>query len=93
MSRLIDEDKLLLDIIDRGVDHIQTDDYAEICQIIAEQPTLEPQGEWIAVFDKIRAEIEQEYKDESEHPYGQGLRRTIEIIDKYKAESEEVWEV
>ena len=40
------------------------------------------------VLDKIRAEIEQEYKDESEHPYGQGLRRTIEIIDKYK-ESEE----
>ena len=41
------------------------------------------------VLDKIRAEIEQEYKNESEHPYGQGLRRAIEIIDKYKAESEE----
>ena len=41
------------------------------------------------VFDKIRAEIEQEYKVELEHPYGQGLRRAIEIIDKYKAESED----
>lgn len=41
-----------------------------------------------AVLDKIRAEIEQEYKDESEHPYGQGLRRALQIIDKYKAESE-----
>ena len=35
------------------------------------------------MLDKIRAEIEQEYKVESEHPYGQGLRRALEIIDKY----------
>lgn len=41
------------------------------------------------ILDKIRAEIEAEYKDETEHPCGQGLRRAIEIIDKYKAESEE----
>lgn len=40
------------------------------------------------ILDKIRAEIEQEYKDETEHHYGQGLRRAIKIIDKYKAESE-----
>jgi DNA-binding transcriptional MerR regulator len=40
------------------------------------------------VLDKIRAEIEQEYKVESEHPYGEGLRRALKIIDKYKAESE-----
>lgn len=38
------------------------------------------------VLNKIRAEIEQEYKVESEHPYGQGLRRALEIIDKYMAE-------
>lgn len=41
------------------------------------------------ILDKIRTEINKEYRDESEHPYGQGLRRAIEIIDKYKAESEE----
>ena len=41
------------------------------------------------ILDKIRAEIEQEYKVESEHPYGQGLRRTLQIIYKYKAESED----
>ena len=35
------------------------------------------------VLDSVRAEIEQEFKDESEHPYGQGLKRAIEIIDKY----------
>lgn len=40
------------------------------------------------VLDKIRAEIEQEYKDETEHPYGQGLRRALEIIDKYRKEQE-----
>ena len=40
------------------------------------------------VLDKIRAEIEQEYKVESEHPYGQGLRLALEIIDKYR-ESED----
>ena len=40
------------------------------------------------ILDKIRAEIEQEYKVECEHPYGQGLRRSIEILDKYKTESE-----
>ena len=40
------------------------------------------------VLDKIRAEIEQEYKVESEHPYGQGLKQALDIIDKYRAESE-----
>ena len=40
-------------------------------------------------LDKIRAEIEQEYKVESEHPYGQGLRRAIEIIDKYRREDKD----
>jgi mannitol/fructose-specific phosphotransferase system IIA component (Ntr-type) len=43
-----------------------------------------------SVIDEIRAEIEQEYKVESEHPYGEGLRRALKIIDKYKGESEEV---
>ena len=38
------------------------------------------------VLDKIRAEIEQEYKVESEHPYGQGLKQALDIIDKYRAE-------
>lgn len=41
-----------------------------------------------SVLDKIRTEIEQEYQIECEHPYGQGLKRAIEIIDKYRAESE-----
>ena len=40
------------------------------------------------VLDKIRAEIEQEYKVESEHSYGQGLSRALEIIDKYRGDTE-----
>lgn len=44
------------------------------------------------VLDKIRAEIEQEYKPEREHHYGQGLRRALEIIDKYRIEGEDISE-
>lgn len=40
------------------------------------------------VLEKIRSEIEREYKVESENPYGQGLRLAMEIIDKYR-ESED----
>lgn len=54
--RIIDKDHLLTDIIDRGVDHIQTDDYAEICQIIAEQPTVKAVP--IDVLQEIRKKIE-----------------------------------
>lgn len=38
------------------------------------------------VLDEIKADIEQECKVESEHPYGQGLRRALEIINRYKTE-------
>lgn len=54
------------------------DDFIALCA--DESSTEKPKSE--KVLDKIRAEIEQEYKAESEHPYGQGLRRAIEIIDK-----------
>ena len=43
------------------------------------------------VLDKIRAEIENDWqlKKYPSSPFSCGLRRAIEIIDKYKAESEE----
>ena len=84
--RIIDEDKLLLDIINRGVDHIQTDDYAEICQIIAEQPTIPAVP--IEVLQEIRQEINQKgrdkfsLKDEYEH-YLKGLTDCLDIIDSH----------
>ena len=37
-------------------------------------------------IDKARAEIKQEYENEFEQPYGQGLGRAMEIIDKYNKE-------
>lgn len=44
-----------------------------------------------AVLDKIRAEIENDWqlKKYPSSPFACGLRRAIEIIDKYKAEGEE----
>lgn len=43
------------------------------------------------VLDKIRAEIENDWQLNKypSSPFSCGLRRAIEIIDKYKAESEE----
>ena len=80
--RIIDEDKLLLDIIDRGVDHIQTDDYAEICQIIAEQPTI--QAVPIEVLQEIRQEIEIQKKGfPPSADYYKAINRTLDIIDKH----------
>lgn len=43
------------------------------------------------VLDKIRAEIENDWqlKKYPSSPFSCGLRQAIEIIDKYKAETEE----
>ena len=38
--RLIDADALIIDLIDRGLEGIQTDDWAEIQQTVMEQPTI-----------------------------------------------------
>ena len=94
--RLIDEDKLLLDIIDRGVDQIQTDDYAEICQIIAEQPTI--QAVPIEVLQEIRAELTKHYVD----PYNRNafryttvsLLEVLDLIDKHinNRQFERIWQ-
>lgn len=39
--RLIDGNALQIEMMDRGVDHIQTDDLAEINQIIDDAPTID----------------------------------------------------
>ena len=49
----------------------------EILEIVK---TAVPERE---TLEKIRAEIEEEYKNESECIYGNGMRRCLEIIDKY----------
>lgn len=40
--RLIDADALIIDLMDAGLDQIQTDDYSEIIQIVERQPTASP---------------------------------------------------
>ena len=45
-GRLIDADKLIIDLMDRGLEGIQTDDYSEIQQTIIVQDTvIETEGE------------------------------------------------
>ena len=45
-GRLIDADKLIIDLMDRGLEGIQTDDYSEIQQTIIVQDTvIEAEGE------------------------------------------------
>lgn len=38
--RLIDADALIIDLMDRGLEGIQTDDWTEIQQTVMEQPTI-----------------------------------------------------
>ena len=39
-GRLVDADSLIIDLMDRGLEGIQTDDWAEIQQTVMEQPTI-----------------------------------------------------
>lgn len=39
---LIDKDKFYIDLMDRGVDQVQTDDYTEICQAVYNAPVIIP---------------------------------------------------
>lgn len=52
---------------------------------------IAPLNREVDVLDKIRAEIENDWqlKKYPSSPFSCGLRRAIEIIDKYKAESED----
>ena len=90
--------KALLEEIENGIkagnyeegyeEYPHINDMDDIIECIKYADSVQPKPR-TDVLDKIRAEIEREYKDECEHPYGQGLRRAIEIIDKYKIESED----
>lgn len=54
-------------------------------------PSVKPQEPKTDMLDKIRAEIDEQY--DRVHPYNiscaEGLEMALEIIDKYKAESED----
>lgn len=45
-GRLVDADALIIDLMNRGLESVQTDDWAEIQQTVMEQPTIvEAEGE------------------------------------------------
>lgn len=39
--RLIDADAIIIDLLDRGIEGVQTDDYAEFRQIVEDAPTVD----------------------------------------------------
>ena len=39
-GRLIDADALIIDLLDRGIEGLQTDDFHEIQQAVADAPTI-----------------------------------------------------
>lgn len=39
--RLIDGDAIIIDLLDHGIEGVQTDDYAEFQQIVADAPTVD----------------------------------------------------
>lgn len=44
-GRLIDADALIVELMDRGVEGLQTDDWYEIQQVVADAPTIIPAEE------------------------------------------------
>lgn len=74
----------------------QDEDFCILTDDVAGTVTIEVSLDWwnqpkTEVLDKIRAEIENDWqlKKYPSSPFSCGLRRAMEIIDKYKAESEE----
>lgn len=51
MSRLIDGDKLLIELMDSDLDHLQRDDWKEVIQIVQDAPTI--QSNWIPVTERL----------------------------------------
>lgn len=41
MSRLIDADAIIIDLLDRGIEGVQTDDYTEFQHIFEDAPTVD----------------------------------------------------
>lgn len=51
--RAIDGDALLVELMDRNLDHLQRDDWKEVIQIVADAPTIAPKqkrGKWIKEY-------------------------------------------
>ena len=51
MSRLIDADALMVELMDSDLDHLQRDDWKEVIQIVQDAPTITPELHWIPVTE------------------------------------------
>ena len=74
-----------------GEIHDTASNYCPYCGCLMDNPCVAHQichEDKIKVLDKIRAEIENDWqlKKYPSSPFSCGLKRAIEIIDKYKAE-------
>ena len=56
MSRLIDADALMTELMDSDLDHLQRDDWKEVIQIVADAPTITPEPHWIPVTERLPVE-------------------------------------
>ena len=53
MSRLIDADALMTELMDSDLDHLQRDDWREVIQIVADAPTITFEPHWIPVAEQL----------------------------------------
>ena len=53
MSRMIDADALMVELMDSDLDHLQRDDWKEVIQIVQDAPTITPEPHWIPVTERL----------------------------------------
>ena len=61
MSRLINADALMIELMDSDLDHLQRDDWREVIQIVADAPTVIPEPHWIPVTERLPNKEEKSY--------------------------------
>lgn len=89
MSRLINADALMIELMDSDLDHLQRDDWKEVIQIVADAPTIniEPltdkeQRIFLAAMErerKICKEVDDQYVHE---PYEVLLTKVCREIER-----------
>lgn len=88
---VIDKEPKFIAKADGTIEQIKNCSDCEIVQACVEAG-IRSTARALSVLDKIRAEIENTMKYQyavGENEYAEGFEKSLEIIDKYKAESEE----
>ena len=91
--RLIDGDAIIIDLLDRGIEGVQTDDYAEFQQIVEDAPTVDAVAVDEAIF-AIQEMIESIDEDfplldfNSRYMMERGMRMSLIQIKKLRTDGE-----